>query len=155
MDVTDEHIPEERFAECLAVLPQACVEVVLEHDGGVLLARRTNEPAEGEWFWPGGRLYRGERLPDAARRVAREELGIAVGLLGQLGAYGHFWDTASVDGLDSRHTVNVVYHCRPADEDFEIDLDDQHDDYRFVTGVEDWMHEYVREYVEDSGILGG
>lgn len=50
MEVTDERIPEDVFGECLTVLPQVCVEVVLERDGVVLLARRTNASAAGEWF---------------------------------------------------------------------------------------------------------
>jgi len=152
MDVHDDHVPEPVFGECLAHLPQVCVEVVLEYDGEVLLAKRTNEPASGEWFWPGSRLFKGENLDDAAHRVAREELGIEVELLGRIGVYSHFWDTASVDGADSRHTVNVVYHARPLD-DPEVELDDQHDAYRFVDGIEPEFHEYVRRYLEDSEIL--
>jgi len=149
MEVHDERIPENVFADCLSALPQVCVEVVLERDGAVLLARRTNQPVRGEWFWPGSRLYKGERLDDAAHRVAREELGIEVELVERVGVYSHFWEASSVDGVDSRHTVNVVYRARPAAGDPEIRLDDQHDDYRFVDGVEDWMHEYVREYLID------
>jgi len=57
-------VPESLFGRCLDRLPQICVEPLLVHDGAVLLARRTNEPAAGEWFWPGGRLYKGERLDD-------------------------------------------------------------------------------------------
>lgn len=153
MDVHDDHVPESVFGECLAHLPQVCVEVVLEGDDGVLLARRTNEPARREWFWPGSRLYKGEQLEDAAHRVAREELGIEVELLDRVGVYSHFWDTTSVEGADSRHTVNVVYHARPVD-DPEIELDDQHDAYRFVAAIEPGFHEYVHRYLEDSEILG-
>ncbi|PSP47656.1 ADP-ribose pyrophosphatase, partial [Halobacteriales archaeon QH_1_68_42] len=60
MEVHDERVPEETFGACLDALPQVCVEVLLERDGRLLVARRTNEPARGEWFWPGGRLYKGE-----------------------------------------------------------------------------------------------
>jgi colanic acid biosynthesis protein WcaH len=149
MDVDDEHIPESLFGDCLDRLPQVCVEVVLVHDGAVLLARRTNEPAAGEWFWPGGRLYKGERLGDAARRVAREELGIDVDVVDRFGVYSHFWDVSRIDGADSRHTVNVVFLVRQRDPDATVTLDDQHDDYRFVTGTEDGLHEYVQQYLDD------
>ncbi|MFB6354232.1 MAG: NUDIX domain-containing protein [Halobacteriales archaeon] len=151
MEVVDDPIPEAEYAVCQRSLPEACVEVFLEHDGGVLLARRTNEPARGEWFWPGARLYKGERLDAAARRVAREELGIDVELTGRLGVYSHFWDRSAVDGVDSRHTVNVVFRARPAAAPFEVRLDDQHDAYRFVDGPEPGLHEYVRTYLADAG----
>jgi colanic acid biosynthesis protein WcaH len=149
MDVHDEFVPEGAFADALRRFPQACVEVVFTDDRGVLLARRTNEPAAGEYFWPGSRLYKGERLTAAAGRVAREELGVDVEVGERLGVYEHFWDTASVAGVDSRHTINLVYRVRPTG-DAEVTLDDQHDDYRFVTGPEPWMHDYVREYVVDG-----
>lgn len=151
MRVHDEPIPESQFAVCQQHLPEACVEVLLEHDGGVLLARRTNEPAAGEWFTPGTRLYKGETLADAAHRVAREELGVAVDLTGQLGVYSHFWDTSSVPGVDSRHTVNVVFRATPADSELDIELDEQHDAYRFVSTPDPELHEYMQRYLSDAG----
>lgn len=149
MEVHDEFIPEETFGACLDVLPQVCVEVLLERDGGLLVARRTNEPARGTYFWPGGRLRKGERLEDAARRVAREELGVEVAVEGRVGVYSHFWDGSSVAGADSRHTVNVVYRASKRDPDAAVVLDDQHDDYRFVSEPDDDCHDYVHEYFGD------
>ncbi|WP_436911120.1 NUDIX domain-containing protein [Halosimplex marinum] len=154
MDVRDEFIPAEEFATVLNRVPQVCVEVVLDGEDGVLLARRTNEPGKGEWFWPGSRLYKGERLEDAARRVAREELGVEVTVGGRVGVYAHFWDRSRIDGVDSRHTVNVVFRVSRVDPDAAIELDDQHDDYRFVTGDEAGLHEYVREYLVDMELRG-
>lgn len=149
MPVHDERVPEEQFADFLEQMPQVCVEVVLETDEGVLLAKRTGEPEL--WFWPGSRLYKGERLSAAAHRVAREELGIEVELRGRLGIYEHRWHGSPVKGSPSRHTVNVVFRATPADETFDVTLDDQHAAYRFVTGPEPGLHEYVREYLDDLG----
>jgi colanic acid biosynthesis protein WcaH len=152
MEVHDEFVPEATFRTCLEHLPQVCIEVVLEREGAVLLARRTNEPARGEFFWPGGRLYKGEKPGAAAHRVAREELGIDVELQGRIGVYNHFWDTTSVEGLDSRHTVNLVYHARQVGDD-DLDLDEQHDEVRWVEGPEPDLHEYVRQYLEEMAFL--
>lgn len=155
MDVHDERIPAGRYAAFQRSLPEACVELFVEHDGAALLLRRTNEPAKGRWFWPGGRLYKGEELEAAAHRVARTELGIAVELIDQLGVYSHFWDTSALDGVESRHTVNVVYRAEPAEEPFDLRLDDQHDDCRFVSTVEPDLHPYVRRYLSDAGYPDG
>ncbi len=154
MRVQDEHIPDEEFAGFIERMPEVCVEVVLRTDRGVLLARRTNEPAKDEWFWPGSRLYKGETLDDAAHRVAAEELGIEVDLEGRLGVYGHFWDTSPLPGSPSRHTVNVVFLASPAEDPPDISLDSQHSDYRYVTSVEPDLHEYVRLYLEDGDLVG-
>ncbi|EMA28826.1 hypothetical protein [Haloarcula japonica] len=48
-------------------MPQPCVDFAVEYEDGIVLTRRQNEPAKGEWFWPGSRLHRGERLDDAAK----------------------------------------------------------------------------------------
>jgi colanic acid biosynthesis protein WcaH len=160
MEVHDEYVPEETFREFVAEMPQVCVEVVVEReDGAVLLARRTNEPVAGEWFWPGSRLYKGERLADAAERVGREELGTTLAVGDRLGVYEHRWET-SREG-PSRHTVNVVFRARFDDGGGDhgdgsegtaaVTLDDQHDAARFVhpRDVDDSYHEYVRRYAAD------
>ena len=147
-------IPEEAFATCLRHVPQVCVDLVVAHDGGVVLARRQNEPAAGEWFWPGGRLRKGEHLETAARRVAREELGLEVTVDEQLGAAEHLWDTLSVAGVESRHTVPVVYRVEPTD-DLDVTLDDQHDEWRLLRTREPGLHEYVRAYLDRWALLEG
>jgi colanic acid biosynthesis protein WcaH len=150
--IHDDHIPDDLFAEFTARMPECCIEVILQHEGGILLARRTNEPVKGEWFWPGGRLYKGEELSEAAERIAREELGIDVEVHTPIGVYSHFWETSAAKA-ESRHTVNVPFRVTPTNGDFEITLDDQHDDYRFVTEVEPELHEYVRQYLTENDLL--
>lgn len=145
-------IPESAFRTCLRYAPQVCVDLVVAHDGGVLLARRRNEPAAGEWFWPGGRLRKGEHLGDAARRIAREELGLDVTVAEQLGAAEHLWDDASVSGVESRHTVPVVYRVEPAG-DLDVTLDDQHVDWRLLRTRESGLHEYVGAYLDRWDLL--
>lgn len=152
MNVHDDWIPDDVFGACVGRLPQVCVEVVLTHDGGVLLARRTNPPAAGEWFWPGGRLYKCERLEAAARRVAREELGLGVAVEGMLGVQEHFWETAAPAGADSRHTVNIVYEVSPTD-GLDVSLDDQHDEWRLLRTREPDLHQYVQQYLADYDLL--
>ncbi len=48
-------------------------------DGGrIVLVRRANPPAEGEWSIPGGLVHLGETLNEAVVREAREETGLEV-----------------------------------------------------------------------------
>jgi colanic acid biosynthesis protein WcaH len=155
MDVQDAYIPEAEFATCLRHMPQPCVDLIVEYDGGILVARRENEPASGEWFWPGGRLYKGERLDEAVHRVAREELSLDVELVERLGVSEHFWDRSSVAGVDSRHTIPIVYRVRPDPPGQAIDLDEQHSDSRVLRSRPegDQLNEYVREYIDRFDLL--
>ena len=66
-----------RFVELVRDLPLISVDLVLVRDGReVLLGLRTNRPAQGSWFVPGGRILKNERRADALTRVAARELGI-------------------------------------------------------------------------------
>lgn len=150
MEIHDQFVPDDDFRRFLETMPQVCVEVVLETASGVLLAKRENEPRV--WFWPGSRLYKGEALPAAARRVGREELGIEIDVDERLGVHAHFWDADQTPEGVSRHTVNVVYRASPAHADFEIELDDQHSDYQFVSRPDPAAHEYVRQYFAEHDL---
>jgi colanic acid biosynthesis protein WcaH len=147
MDRQHEFVPPETFATCLNHAPQPCVDLVVEYDGGVLLTRRQKEPAKGEWFWPGSRLYKGEQLDDGARRVAKEELGLETARIERLGVSEHFWEASAVDGVETRHTVPVIYHLTP-EVGATITLDEQHDEYRVVMAPPADANEYVTEYFE-------
>ncbi|WP_101297061.1 NUDIX domain-containing protein [Halegenticoccus soli] len=150
MKVHDESVPMEQFERFLNSMPQVSVELVISFDQGILLLRRRNEPAKGEWFWPGTRLYKGETFDQAAKRLAREELSIAIRLGEMLGVYNHFWDTGNLPNVETTHTVNIVYHAHAESNAEDIVLDGQHDDYRLITELDPTLHEYVIRYLEDG-----
>ncbi|OYQ43807.1 NUDIX hydrolase [Flavobacterium cyanobacteriorum] len=69
----------------------------------ILLIQRKNEPYKGKWALPGGFVDKDEDLKDAAIRELKEETGLHVTGLYQLGAFGK-------PHRDPRHhTVSVVY----------------------------------------------
>lgn len=151
METVDQRIPEKKFRSFLRSMPQVSVELLVKHDGQLLLAKRTSEPAKGEWFWPGGRLQKGETLPSAVHRIANQELGLEVEIRNFLGVQSHFWD-GDYESFDSLHTVNIVYLVQPADE-FEITLDDQHSEFRLFDEIGSEHHKYVRKYVEEYSVF--
>jgi colanic acid biosynthesis protein WcaH len=132
MEVQDGHVPEEIYAEFLRRMPQVCIELIIEHDGAALLCRPMTEPAEGEWFWSGTRLFRGEALQDAVQRLAQNELGVAIDVQNLLGIYSHFWETSPVEAVDTQHTVTVGFLASLRDGPAVTSLDEQDDAFRFV-----------------------
>jgi colanic acid biosynthesis protein WcaH len=147
-------IPDDDWRSIVAHVPVVSVDLLVRYDSGVLLGKRTNEPAKGEWFVPGGTVLKGERLAEAVDRVADEELGIDVEIESRLGTYEHFYDAADVEGVDGKHYVATAFVVRPVGAERETPRDDQHSDLQTLEGDEAGLHPYVSRYLRDAG-LGG
>jgi ADP-ribose pyrophosphatase YjhB (NUDIX family) len=84
--------------------PVPTVDTIIEHDGGIVLILRRNEPRQ--WAIPGGFCDYGESLEEAAVREAREETGLEVELVEQFHTY-------SDPRRDPRqHNITTVYLAR-------------------------------------------
>ena len=73
-------------------------------NGGIVLIERKNPPPG--WALPGGFVDYGESLETAAVREAREETGLDVQLIDQLGAY------SAPDRDPRQHTITYVFIAR-------------------------------------------
>ena len=149
----DDWIPADDWRTIVANVPIVSVDLVIRRDGGVVLGRRTNEPAKGHWFIPGGRVLKGETRREAVGRVAAEELGIEVEIVESLGAFEHLYDTSGVSGVDSKHYLANGYVVDVVDG--EPEPDDQHDTFRAFRSPPDPCHEYVRGYIEAAETVSG
>ena len=69
--------------------PKVAVGTIITTDDGIVLVRRSIEPAYGKWVFPGGLVDRGERVEDAAIRETREEACLDVRLTGLLNVYSY------------------------------------------------------------------
>ena len=81
--------------------------VVFAHDGEdikVLLIQRKNEPCKGCWALPGGFMNIDETADDAARRELKEETGLEVNDVHQVGAF------TKVDRDPRERVVTIAYY---------------------------------------------
>ena len=65
-------------------VPRIGVGVLVLHGSEVLLVKRGQEPAKGEWSVPGGLVELGESVKEAAHREVREECNIHINLIKQI-----------------------------------------------------------------------
>lgn len=69
-------IPKATYRKILELVPIVCVDLVIVNKNKCLLVKRNNEPAKGQYWFPGGRVYKMETIEKAALRKAREEVNL-------------------------------------------------------------------------------
>lgn len=121
--VHSEHrrLPFEFYKEAVESLPIVCVDIVCRRksDAKLLVFFRRDRPAASIWWWPGGRLFRGETFFQTAQRKIRDETGnkeAKVTPLGLINVWNTFfpdssWDEGRAAGREGTQTVNVSVFC--------------------------------------------
>ncbi len=121
-------IDDELYATIKSVMPVLCVDMLIrDADGRVLLGKRNNSPAKGEWWIPGGRVLIWETLVSAVHRKALQELSVDVVIDSVVGTYDNIFP-------GEVHTVTVIHACHL--DSSVLKTDDQHSEYRWFTPAE-------------------
>ena len=102
------------FRSLVRLGPLVAIDLVVERDNRFLLGLRTNRPAMGFLFVPGGRVYKDERLDDAFRRIAMAELGVQMERSEAefLGVYEHLYSDSMFDPEASTHYVVLAHRVK-------------------------------------------
>lgn len=144
-------IPDDAWRTIVDHVPIVSVDLVVLHEGKLVLGKRQNAPAKGEWFVPGGRLHKHERLDDAVHRIAEEELGVDVVIQEPLGAYEHLYENAALDDVGGKHYIANGFVVTTAERP-DVN-DDQHSSLKLFDSAPASLHENVQDYLRDSRVL--
>ncbi|MXR50436.1 NUDIX domain-containing protein [Halovenus sp. WSH3] len=147
-----EWVPDEAWETIVRNVPIVSVDLIVRTESGIVLGKRQNEPAKGEWFIPGGRVLKNETRTEAVHRIAKHELGVEVDVIESLGAFEHIYDTAEIEGVESKHYLANGYVVDPKTEQFQPD--DQHADFQVFTSPPESLHPNVTAYIEEASSLG-
>jgi len=140
------------FKAVIENTPLVSIDLCLVCDGQILLGKRNNEPLKGEWFTPGGRIYKNETWQKALLRIIEAELGlcdITAKDFSLMGIWDHFYSNSVVDEHISTHYVNLPHYA-----DFQsrppISIDDQHGEFQWfdLSSIANHkkFHPYIRNY---------
>jgi colanic acid biosynthesis protein WcaH len=107
------------LCQVVRLSPLAAIDLVVRNArNDVLLGLRTNEPAKGFYFVPGGMILKDERLSDAFARLLKNETNFSARIddARLLGAYEHFYAANRFgEGGFGTHYVVLGYEIRLAD----------------------------------------
>ncbi|MXR50433.1 NUDIX domain-containing protein [Halovenus sp. WSH3] len=146
MNSMSKWIPDEEWATIVRNVPIVSVDLLIRSEEGIVLGKRTNEPAKGEWFIPGGRVHKGETRTEAVDRIAADELGVEVEIVESLGAFEHIYETAEIGGVGTKHYLANGYVVDPLTDQFQAD--GQHADFQVFTAAPQSLHQNVRAYIQ-------
>lgn len=135
------HIPSDLYEKIKVSLPIACVDLLIINNGCFLLVRRKNPPARGKWWFPGGRIFKGELIFDAAIRKGREELGLQLQPLELISVEESIFDEN--DGVNV-HTISFVVKMKKIRDTQTIVLDNAHSEFAWFDLITEDLHQCVK-----------
>jgi len=136
-------IPPRLYKQITASMPITSVEAMIVKGGALLLMKRKNSPAKGEWWLPGGMVRKGDTFEGALLREVKEETGLDVGVVRFVGVYNRIFP--------ERHDITIVYLCRCKDQKAEVVMNREHSEYCFSRELPERLHPYLLETIRDSG----
>lgn len=144
-----------KFLEVIDLTPLVSIDLILQRsDHKYLLGKRSNKPAQGYWFVPGGRIRKNETLDAAMRRISKTELGFEINITEALllGAYDHIYDDNFTAASDiNTHYVALGYKVKVAS-DICVHLDAQHTSLQWLSEDEllsaELVHNNTKKYFE-------
>lgn len=145
------------FKTVVASTPLVSIDLLVQDsEGRLLLGHRTNRPAQGYWFAPGGRILKNESLDQAFNRISETELGKSFERTDArlLGIYEHFYRDSSfgVEGnAPDTHYVVLGYLIKVQEASCLAPTPEQHDSYRWWTASQiegsTEVHENTRAFL--------
>jgi colanic acid biosynthesis protein WcaH len=142
------NLPVNLFKSVAASAPLISIDLIVRNNHGkILLGKRTNRPAKGYWFVPGGRVLKEESLELAFKRLLIAELGLDYAAITAsfIGVYQHLYDDNFFDSSFSTHYVVLAYEIVLQHELVSIP-NEQHSTYHWFSKNELLNHKGVHEH---------
>ena len=133
-------IPTTLYDQIMQLMPIPSVEAVIVIEDSLLYLKRKNNPAKGQWWFPGGRIHKGESFEQTLHREVKEETGLKIESYKFIKAYSRVFP--------ERHDITIAYLCKCKER--EINLDSEHSEYKLFKKVPEGLHPYLLETIRDS-----
>lgn len=140
--------PDAFYKKLLEYTPIPTVDFVVVHNGSFLLGKRKNKPAQGEWWVPGGRIWKGETQMTALKRKLKEETGMSPATVKFVGVF----DAMFPDSMfgTSTHSITLLYLVKPKSIK-SLSHDYQHGELKWFKKIDPKWHPYIKEQLRSAG----
>jgi ADP-ribose pyrophosphatase YjhB (NUDIX family) len=131
-------IPLHLYNKIVDYLPIVSVEAIITNEDSLLFLKRNNPPAKGLWWFPGGRIRKGENFEEALCREVKEETGLEVVESKFINVYSRVFN--------ERHDITIAYLCKCKGNTV---LNDEHSEYKYFKQPPKTVHPYLTQVITD------
>lgn len=144
-------IPQNLYEEILKVLPIPAVDLIVENEQGkLLLVRRANEPAKGQWWFPGGRVHFMETRLQAVNRKLQEECGLKAEKVTEVDTFDVIVERSDAASV-KLHGITTLFHVQVGSQvDFVLDEQNSEADWRLP---KEWLQLDLHPFVHKSLLI--
>jgi colanic acid biosynthesis protein WcaH len=151
----------EKYYNVILQTTLTSIDLVLYHNGKILLGYRKNQPAKNFWFTPGNRTGKMETLQQGFERLVESELGLDNKIISfkntkLVGVYDHIYNNNFEDDKFGTHYV-VTCFLYKLDKKVIVSGDRQHSSLKWFDlndikrNAE--IHPYVKNYIPNINKL--
>jgi ADP-ribose pyrophosphatase YjhB (NUDIX family) len=133
------HIPSNLYNKITKNMPIVSVEAIIVMDSALLFMKRNNQPAEGQWWFPGGRMYKGESFEQTLFREVKEETSLQISSYKFINIYSRVFP--------ERHDVTIAYLCTC---EGKISINNEHSEYKLFKEPPINLHPYLLNLIKDA-----
>jgi len=108
-------LSKEEFIGIYTKVPRLTIDLILKYPEGVVLTKRAINPWKGKWHFPGGTILLGETIEQAAKRIAKDELGLKIEITDFLGPIEFYMPDKGYS-----HTVSLELLVRSDSKDIKL-----------------------------------
>lgn len=131
-------LPEEEYQKILKSMPVFCIDWLIRCGDEYLMLKRKWDPLANEWWVIGGRMYIGETISDAAKRIQTREIGKFVGVGQFLGFANYFFP-----GSERAYHTPTICYLQVVREKFVPILSENESEYQ-------WSKELPKQFLSDN-----
>ena len=114
------YLSREDYFQALSLTQLVSIDLLIFHQNKILVGERSNNPAQGCLFVPGGKVYKNEYLVEGLKRVSMQEIGFPLNTdqVKLKGIYDHIYENNFQDDSCGTHYVTIA--CQ-----FDLPLEQQ------------------------------
>jgi len=134
--------PQKDFERFRKFFPFSCVDLILTHNNGILLSKRTIPPYIGKWHLPGGIIHKNEKMEQVVKRIAKTELNLNIKISGYLGTYEN--------PSKFRHDISHCFLCKKLSGKLKTNSQNSH--LKFFKNIPKNTIPYHKKMLDDAKI---